>query len=242
MQFYDATNGQGISQEVDRLCDTTDSTYPRIDKTARVNIANEEVATWIITADGTFQYDDDNNSTLPRFLGTLTDGQAQYSFATKLLDISSIEILNKATGGFYKLRPIDPSILGDLGWDEYFGSTSGFPLYYDKMADGIRLGPAPSANQITMTNGLRVTAQRTASLFTVTTGTSDDTTTPGFASPFHAILAYMAAIPYCMAYKPARVGAYTQKVADMKRDLLEFYSNREKDVRKQITSKQIIYR
>ncbi len=241
MQFYDATNGQGISQEIDRLCDTTDSTYPRKDKTARVNIANEEVDSWIITADGTFQYDDDNNSTTPRFLGNLTDGQAQYSFATKLLNISSIEVLNKSTGVYHKLQPIDPSTLGNLGWDEYFASTSGFPLYYDKFGDGIRLGPSPSANQITMTNGLRVTAQRTASLFTVATNTTDDTTTPGFASPFHAILAYMAAIPYCMAYKKDRVALYTQKVADMKRDMLEFYSNREKDMRKRITSQQIIY-
>lgn len=240
MQFYDSTNGQGVAQEIDRLCDTTDSTYPRKDKTARVNIANEEVDTWILTADGTFQYDDDNNSTLPRFLGTLTDGQAQYSFSTKLLNISQIEVLNKATGVYHKLLPIDPSQLGDISWDEYFPAT-GFPLYYDKFADGIRLGPAPSATYITMANGLRVTAQRTANLFTVATNTADDATVPGFASPFHAILAYMAAIPYCMAYKKDRVGLYTQKVAEMKRDMLEFYGNRQKDERKRITAKQIIY-
>lgn len=249
MQFYDATNKRAICQEIDRLCDTTDSTYPRVDKTARVNTALEEVVTWIIQADGTWQFDDNNYTTLPRGTGTLLEGIAQYSFATEYLDIIEVEILDKA-GLYHKIKPIDEAELGDMGWDEYFGvlngtANVGFPLYYDKNADGLKLGPAPTASAVTLAAGIRVTFQRNANLFTVATDTTADTTQPGFASPFHVVLAYMAAIPYCMAYKKDRVALYTQKVGDtepptgMKRDIQTFYSRRERDKRKVMTPRQI---
>ena len=52
MQFYgsptstDATYKQGICQEIDGLCDSTDTSYPREDKTRRVNTAYKEVVNW----------------------------------------------------------------------------------------------------------------------------------------------------------------------------------------------------
>lgn len=249
MIFYDSVNKRAICQEIDRLCDSDDTSYPRVDKTSRVNDALEEVVTWIIQADGTWQFDDNNYTTLPRGTGTLIEGQAQYSFASEYLDIIEVEILDN-NGLYRKIEPFDPSEFGDLSWDQYFGvdgsgnPKTGWPRVYDKTADGLRLGPAPTATTCTLTAGIRVTFQRTAQLFTVATDTSTDSTAPGFASPFHVVLAYMAAIPYCMSYKPARIAALIAKVGDsdpstgMKRQILTFYSNREHDVRKQMTSKR----
>lgn len=115
-------------------------------------------------------------------------------------------------------------------------AAKGMPRFYDKNADGLRLGPAPAATAVTLTDGIRVTFQRTANLFTVATDTSADSTGPGFASPFHVVLAYMASLPYCVSYKKDRVAAYMQKIATMKQDLLAFYSRREKDKRKRMTT------
>ena len=66
------------------------------------------------------------------------------------------------------------------------------PLYYDKVSDDtIKLYPSPTATYCTLTAGLKVHFRRTAHLFTA----SDTDAVPGFASPYHVILAYMASIP-----------------------------------------------
>lgn len=235
MTFYDSTTQQGLCQEIDRLCDTTDTTYTRYAKTSRVNNALEEVVGWLINADGTWQFDDTNYTTLPIGTGNLISGQTSYTFAAQFLDIEEVDVL-MLSGIYHRLTPFDPSELG-MSFEEYFAvsttnSPTGLPQYYDKNSDSIRIAPAPTATTCTLTNGLKVRFKRTASLFTPVNTTAADTTVPGFASPYHAILAYMASIPYCMTYKKDRVGTYTAKVAQMKMDLIKFYTNREKDNRK----------
>lgn len=257
MQFYDATNKQGICQEIDRLCDSDDTAYPRIDKTSRVNNALETVIGWIITADGLWQFDDENFTTLPIATYTLTSGQHSYAFNDKFLAIEEIQIL-PASGGLYKkLMPIDSEEMGGLTFEEYFGITvsgttftapSGLADYYDKQANNIKLDKAPTATYVTLSNGLRVKFKRTGSLFTVTTGTGADTTVPGFASPFHKVLAYMAAREYNQIYHPNRVprldaliGDTTPTPSGMKKDIIKFYSRREQDKRPIMSMKRINY-
>ena len=72
--------------------------------------------------------------------------------------------------------------------------------------------------------------KRTASLFTAA-GT-DTTAVPGIASPYHILLAYMAAIPYCMTYKKDRVALYEKRVDEGIREMIKHYSYREKDRKK----------
>lgn len=242
MQFYNSTTKDGICQEIDRLCDTTDTTYTRLDKTSRVNNALEEVISWLLNADGTWQFDDDNYTTTPSGNATLVSGQITYSFADKLLDILEVDVLD--TNGYYKkIKAFDPSEVG-VSFEEYFnitydGSTytasTGFPDYYDKVGNTIRLSNSPTSANVTLTKGLKVRFKRTASLFTPASDTSADTQVPGFASPFHSILAYMASLPYCATYKKDRVGLYDKKVQDIKREMLKFYGKREKDKRKVMT-------
>lgn len=253
MQLYDLETQTGLCQEIDRLCDSTDKSYSRLAKTARLNDANGLVVAWIIGADGTWQFDDSNYTDLPVGVGTLEEGLAQYSFAIEFLDIIEVEVKDQ-NGRWHKLKPIDPAELGDLTWDQYFGVNAdgtpykGLPRNYDKNADGIVLGPAPAGAFVTLVGGLRVTFQRKAVSFTPASTTADDTMQPGFASPFHVILAYMASIPYCMSYKKDRVPAYMQKVGDtvpasgMKKAILDHYGRRQKDVRKVATMKRIRFR
>jgi len=235
MNFYDGTNKNGICQEIDRLCDSTDTSYPRLDKTARVNSSMEELVAEILTADGLWQWDDTNQTDQPRGKGTLVEGQDQYAFASEYLAISEIDVLD-INGYYRRVRPLDPTEL-ELSWDQTFGLDAsgnprkGFPLWYDKQGDSIRFAPAPSATTCTLTNGLRVTFQRTAVLFTPTSGTSDDTMAPGLPSTHHKILAYMAALPYCASYKKDRVAWLQTQITLQKKSLMEFYSKREKDDR-----------
>lgn len=201
----------------------------------RINAAYEELVGDIINADGTWQFDDTNHTDLPRGTGDLVEGQESYSFALDYLTIESIEILG-TDGVYHKIKPLDPNDLGGLSPQEYFGVTSGnprkgFPEYYDVLADSIFLYPAPTSTHVTLTAGIRVWFKRTIDLFT----TADTTQSPGLPAPYHVLLAYMAAVPFCMTYKKDRVPLLEKKVMEMRKALIQFYGLREKDRRKQIT-------
>src|SRR3990167_7697810 len=171
MIFYNATTKQGICQKIDFLCDTTDTSYARLDKTREVNEALKSIIGDIIFNDGTWQMDDPNQTDYPRGTVTLVEGQQLYSFATEYLSIEMVEILD-INGIYRKITPLDPSELNGISPDEHFGEESngdprkGFPLYYDKVGRHMRLYPAPTSTQVTLTAGIRISFQRNPVVFT----------------------------------------------------------------------------
>lgn len=210
-----------------------------------VNNALESLIGKIINADGVWQYDDTNYSDLPIGTGTLVNGQESYSFADEYLDILWVKVKD-VNGDWYHLQPIDQAELntGALYQSplEQIFETDGLPTYYDKQGDSIRLYPAPDDGvTVTLSSGLKVGFKRTADLFTsaqVTTGTK----APGIASPYHVLVAYMAALPYAINYKKDRVAIFEAKIREMTDDMLKFYSRREKDSRRFMTTEQINFR
>lgn len=228
-------NISDINSETRDLCNADTTSYPAATLLWRVNNAWEELIGMIINADGTWQYDDTNQTDAPRGKGTLVEGQEYYTFASDYLQVEAIDILD-VNSKYIRIKPLDPRDLNNQSPDEYFGVDSsgdpevGFPEWYDIKGDSIRLYKAPTATYCTLTNGLRVSFKRTASLYTaaqVTTGTK----TPGLPSTHHVMLAYMAAIPYCMKFHPDRVGWLEKKVDEMKKTLVEHYTFREKQRR-----------
>ena len=236
-----------LNSEIRDLCDADTTSYMAATLLRRVNSALETLVGKIINADGHWQYDDTNYTDLPVGTGTLVSGQSIYSFSSEYLDILEVMILT--TGGIYqRTTPFDPSEMNQ-SWDEWVGSATGtipngFPQYYDKVGDSIRFDRSPTATHATLTSGLKVRFKRTADLFTsaqVTTGTK----VPGIASPYHQLIAYMAAIPYCMSYKKDRVEGYRREVGSENRespyyggmmlDMVNFYARREKDDRPVMT-------
>ncbi len=254
MQFYDDTNKQGICQEVDELCDSTDTSYPRVSKTRRANSAYKKVVNWLINTDGFWEFDDTNKTDHPRGKGTLVEGQEDYTFASDYLQISEIDILDKDGITYRRIRPLDHMELGDQSPDEYFGLETngspkkGLPEYFDLVSDdSFRLYPAPSATYCTLANGIRIWFKRNPTAFTVASGTTADTTEPGFAV-HHEILAYMIAVPYCMSYKKDRVALYEKVIGDttpptgLKKAIIDHYASRDKSRRNIITFEDINYR
>lgn len=216
-----------INLEVRALCDADSTSYPAATLLRRVNQAYEEIIGKIIGLDGTWQFDDSNFSDLPIGVTTLVNAQNDYSFDSSMLEIERVEVKDN-NGLWHLLKPIDKTQIGEAM--EEFYKVDGMPIYYDKQGASLFLYPAPDNGvNVTLASGLRVYFQRTASIFTsaeVTTGTK----IPGFASPYHMIICYKAALPYCMSYKKDRVALYEKKAMDLEKDMLRFYSRREKDV------------
>ena len=242
MVFNSHATNQDIVSEINSLCDSDATSYPIASKTRRVNAALETIVGKIIGSDGMWQWDDTNYTTVPRGVGTLVQGQESYSFAAEYLDIEHVDVLSNSI--WRKLKPLDREMLGDMTTEEYFGVDSsgnpqtGMPEWYDKEGDSVRLFPAPTSTQVTLTNGLRVQFKRTVDLFT----TTDTTQEPGIPSPYHITVCYMASIPFCMTYKKDRVVMYQRKVDQDLIDLMKFFGKRDRDMRKTFTTKRISFR
>ena len=246
MIFYDATKKQGICQAVDRKCDSDDTSYPVLDKRAELNIAGESLVADIINNDGTYQWDDTNQTDTPRGGGTLVEGQEVYTFASEYLQITAMDIKDN-DGNWIRIKPLDYDELGGMSPEQYFGTTSGamnkgFPIYYDLFTDdSFRLWPTPTSTAVTLTSGYRVSFKRTFKILDSTTLSDDYTITPGLPSPYHNLLALMISLPFCKTYKKDRVPQLLMDIAEERKKLLKHYNLREKEKRKIMTPKRISY-
>ena len=244
MQFSGHATSQDLVSETRDLCDADSTSYPIAALTRSINIAYELLIGKILEIDGDWQWDDTNYTTLPRGTGTLVEGQETYSFASEYLRINMVEILiDSSPDVWHKLKPLESLNLGNMSPEEYFGQTSagnpatGLPEYYDKIGDTIILYPAPTSTSVTLTSGIRIWFSRTADLFT----TTDTTQEPGLPSPYHVLLAYYAATPYCMKYKKDRVAWLEKKWDNGVKDLIKHFGKRDKEVRKILEGKKISY-
>lgn len=239
LQLTGSNTNQDLASEINVLCglDNDDTTeYPLADKVRRLNGALEEVVAEIINADGDWQFDDTNHTDLPVGTINLVASQQSYTFMDEFLSLEQVRVKN-ADGFFQVLKPIDPKEFKPNPVEEYFQDT-GLPTHYDKIGDTILLYPSPTAATTTLTAGLKVNFKRTIDYFT----TSDTTQKPGIPTTHHILLAYMAAIPYCLLYRPNVVRSYEQKVAGMKDSLLELYARREKEQPLGFSNEPILHR
>lgn len=224
-----------INAETRSLCDADTNSYTAADLLRRVNASYERRVGQIIGADGLWQFDDSNYTDFPIATTTLVAGQQDYTFDSTMLEVEGVSIKD-ANGNYQKLTPIDDKQLGVDPTE--FLKTDGMPTHYDKQGRSILLYPAPAAGQVTLTAGMKVFFKRTADVFTsaqVTTGTKQ----PGFAAPYHVILAYDAAIPYCMTFKPEKVNGLRFEADRIEKEMLQHYGRREQDRRKRMTMQGI---
>lgn len=209
------------------LCDATATSYANANLLITVNQAYEEIVGDLLGADGTYQFDDTNYTSFPRGYQDLVASQYDYSFNEAFLEIEKVYVLD-SNGDYVEVQQIDQQNRGALLTEVY--DTDGLPHAYDLDGDSIILYPAPATADVTTTNGLLIHFRRTADKFTsaeVTTGTKE----PGFPSPYHQILSYMAAIPYCLKHKPERVPALELKKRELHEKLIKHMGRRNKDDR-----------
>jgi hypothetical protein len=166
------------------------TSYALVDITRNINSAYLDTIARIWHAAAGWQFDDSNQSTLPVAYTTLVHNQQDYELPSTAQRVARVEL--RDTGGNYQLlKQID---IHDINYEAMseFMNGSGTPLYYDLVGRSIMLYPTPTSAYCTMTSGLAVYVDREPTLFT----TASTTAEPGFASPFHKILSYAAAIDF----------------------------------------------
>ena len=214
-----------INTETRALCDADSTSYTAADLLRRTNNAYEEIVGKLIARNSNWQFDDTNFSTFPIGVTTLVASQEDYTLDVTHLIIERVQV--KDNSGIWRLlQPMDRQNLTIP--PEEFMKTDGLPIYYDKTGRSVILYPAPATANVTLTDGLRIYFQRTADIFTsaqVTTGTK----VPGFPSPYHILLCYKVALPFCLSYKKDRVPLILSEINRLEKELLSFKANEEKD-------------
>lgn len=201
--------------------------------------AEDRVASLIMHSDIRWQVDDSNYLDLPSAITTITSGQQDYSLATSHLTIDRVEI--KDSGGNWSLlTPIDQHDIrgqalaqGETTRTGAYLSSNGTPLEYDKKGASVYLYPTPNYTQAA---SLKVYFSRGPLKFDYSTGAFTDATgsvssSPGFNSLFHNLIALWASFEYAIANGLKNANQIFAEITRMETDLDAFYGLRSRDER-----------
>ena len=216
MQFSDTTYGQGLVQEAIFFANADLTTYLINDLTRNINRWYATVVSDILSADGRWQWDDDNQIDLPRGTTGLFSGQQQYNFANNWLEVERVDIQD-LNGNWNTLIPLDQSDIKEAY--NAFDMTPGTPEAFDVDGPNIFLFPAPNYTQAA---SMKVFFHRSPIYFVPT----DTTKVPGFAEIYHRILSMGAASDWCIAKDLSRYTALMNQITQMRSDLKGFYATR----------------
>jgi hypothetical protein len=219
-------NVSDLDLDVDFLCGSTSATYTPTNKRRNMNIAYRDVARIIWEADGGWNYDDSNATTLPKAYTTLVHNQQDYTLPTNAQRVERIEVLD-ANGNYLKLTPLDKQEV-TTGLPEFLGGNPGTPVAYELVGRSILLYPTPHSAMVTETAGLTIYMQRDITDLPVTATTTE----PGFASPFHRILSYAAAIDFVQ--DPDQRNFLVRMKTRIEEGLVRFYSKRAPEIKTKI--------
>jgi hypothetical protein len=227
--FNDVSGGQGIVQDIDFLANSDPTTYLIADKVRNCNNWIDTCVEVIMSADGRWQWDDPNQTDLPRATTTLYSGQTQYNFDASWLDVQRVEVKD-TNGNWMVLTPIDQSDIKGQGIGSY-DTTAGVPSKFD--VDGENIFLYPAANY-TLVAGMKIFFQRKPVYLTV----SSTTTIPAFVSTYNRIISMGAASDWALTKDQNRydklinrVGVknpVTGKWSGMLGDLQGHYASRNK--------------
>lgn len=209
-----------LKSDVNFLCGSTSATYLNSDKVRNMNVAYGDVARLIWESDGTWAFDDKNNTDTPIAYRTIANASASYLIPTTALRVKDVEVKN-ANGDWFVLKPITLDEMR-ISPEEYLSGT-GMPLYYQLEGNEIRLFPAPGTGYTTMSSGMGVRLSRAVTDL----GVSATSTVPGFATPFHRILSYAAAIDFVQ--EPSQRQFLAMQKDRMEKGLVRFYQRRNED-------------
>lgn len=246
MQYNSHATNQDIVSDTHFEASSNSNSYPIADITRNANTALDNVVTLILGADGKWEFDSTNATDLPIGTTPIISGQNDYSFDEEYLVIKNIEITD-SLGNWIRLKPIDVYENSDLPLSDY-ATQSGIPEYYDKLGESIILYPTPNysiAPTDSPAGGLRAYFQRKIDYFT----TTDTTKEPGFAKHLHKYIPLYCAYVYACAKELPKQSSLAKRLEFYEGNKLRggndagaittFYSYREQDTVKQITSETI---
>lgn len=228
MYLSDTLTKTGIFQNIEtklfgdngygKITDDTDRTYLF---TNLCNRALDRFSFLAMTADGVWQWDDDNYTTQSIATTNLVTTQREYQFALDHLEIEAV-LVKDSSGIWRTLTPFDQRDPNAKAYLENNATRSGMPTRYDKRGTTLWLDVTPNFNS---TAGLKVYFKRGPSYFTY----SDTNKAPGFASNFHSFVVNYASTYYALDRTMPQAVNWYQDLQKEEKAIQSFYSSRSKD-------------
>ena len=235
-QFSDTTNKNGLIQNIESLCNLSDggisgnsTLLAKI--TGFINQSNQNIAIALMQADKRWQYDDFNNTDLPRATATLVADQRDYTLpaasssgnASTLLGIVKVVVLDANSTPQERELKLTNKSEAELNVRH---SNSALPLVYKLVGNSVKIWPAAdSGTNVTLASGLIIYFKRTPVAFT----TASTTTQPGFMAPFHDVIEYDVAGKYMLPLNKRLGEMYLDRASLRLKALLEAYSHENED-------------
>lgn len=227
MIYSDPSGKDGVIQEMDRICGSTDNTYPIRDKTSRVNQAIDRFYTLVFENDSIWHFDDANYTDLPIAVTNIVFSQADYSFAAELLTVRNV-YLSDSSGNFTEIQNFSEEEWKAQNIFINPPGNSGIASGYVLMGNSVLLVPIPNYNY---NGGLKVVFERNGSKFVYT----DTTKTPGIPSLFHPYLARQASMPFLIEKNLPQLAGVMDQIAIDEDAIGNFLSRRNKASKTKIT-------
>ncbi len=247
MQFNSETNGLDLYSDARYLCgidETSDTaSYPIKAFTRNANLALDKYTDLALKADANWKYDDSNQTgELLDVTNNLVSGTQKTALGATWLKVEKVRIKDSA-GNWVTLERLDRKKQADT----QLTATSGMPSSYFILGGYLYFDKTPNYSS---TGGLEVQFQRGASYFAYT----DTTKTPGWATPFHRLVALEAALNYCEVNSMnSRVTMIQEKIGSppdlmnnepgsgMAKAFVDYYSQRDGDEQPTISFKKTDY-
>lgn len=235
MQFSDTTNYTGIIQEIEKntglgLTTISSDTTKLKQFTSDVNIEQRVLWHDVFLVQGTWLFDDGQNTDLPQATTNVTSGTAKYALPSDALTVDRVALKDE-NGEWHTIAPYSTFNTDEAVAE--LNTESGRPAYYRLIGDTIELHPNPNYSS---TGGLKVYFLRD----TVDFASTATTATPGIATPFHYLIPLGVSIKWYKINQPSS-GTLPQFLQDyiMGREAMkDFYANRFRgDAPKRITTK-----
>lgn len=226
------TAAPSIIEDIDSILGTDSTSYPLATKLRNINLHYYDVVTDILSTQSNWEWDDTNTTDFPIGTTNLVVAQRDYTLPSNFLKLLRVEVLDSG-GNYQKVTQIDEQQISQ--GLETFMAGGGLPIFYREIGNSIELYPSADATATTLTAGLKIYYQRTQTEFT----TSDASTSPGFAAPFHRILSIGAAYDYAFSKTLPIATPLKQRLDELRQSLREYYSTRNREVKPKL---QIKYR
>lgn len=238
VQFYEKETGHNYG-------DVSGNTEKLAEFIARANMALDNyLLIWAKNAGG-WNADDINQTSFQIITSPLVQGRRDYPFTTdsdsnRITDVSKVLILPSATATDYiEIHPIDEE--NTTVSDILLNTVQGLPTQYGKMGNAVFLDYIPSYS---VGAGIKMVVNREGSYFT-TSDTTKVVGVPAFPEYMYLKPAYETA----RINKSANLAELEKAVMDLEGNerlgitgkIADFFSKREKDVRKIMTPKRILY-
>lgn len=240
LQFSESTNKTGLYEAFQDKTNTNSTSYSAYKFARDANSALADYFMLAVAASGKWQVDDTNQTDYPEIKVNLVSSQFDYPLTTdasstpnQILDIERVEVANSTAGTTFNVLEAYDEMDGDSSI--VFGRTiTGVPYRYSKRANGIFLDPTPS---FSCTNGIRIFYARTPSYFAGT----DTTKVAGIPDAHQEYLVYRPAYLYCVKNIPELASGYYAILKDLEKRIKLYYSQRNRDEHRGISTYQPNY-